>query len=112
MGIAQANNLKNVIDDKTPKNSKVPGILLEEKLGSETPWTNENCIFEPRPNACHVGNCLALFGINNKATKNDLRRVLSTCGEIEDVTLITKSLPNGTKWAFAQFKKNTQGKRA
>ena len=66
MGFTHTNNPTNVINDKTPKNLTVMHIPLEELLGSRTSWTNENYIFEARPNACHVGNCLVLFGINNK----------------------------------------------
>ena len=53
-----------------------------------------------------------MFKINNKATKRDLRRILLTCGEVEDVKLITKPLPDGTKWAYTQFKKRKEGMAA
>ena len=42
-------------------------------------------IFDPKPE----GNFLTLFRINNRKTDSSLRRVLSTCGEVENMTLIT-----------------------
>ena len=97
MSIEPTNNPRNVTNDKTPKNLTVTRILVEELLEHETPWTKENHIFKSWPNTCYEGDCLTLIGINNKTTKSDLRRVLLTCGEVKDITLITKPLPNGTK---------------
>ena len=65
-------------------------------------------IFDPKPE----GNFLTLFRINNRTTKISLSRVLLTCGEDENMTLITKPLTSGKNWAFAQFKKKVEVKRA
>ena len=58
-------------------------------------------IFDPKPE----GNFLTLFRINNRTTDSSLRRVLSTCEEVHNMTLIFKPLTSGTKWDLPNLRK-------